>query len=175
MTVKYLGLIRNTDDEARISMRDAIEMRRPPSDLRFLLAQISPYVSDRRDLECEFWQFFFDVDDTDESVRRKLDGVLHPEACLSGVLGAAGEDLTLACLTEGQRDVALQIIDAVLSDGDQLFFLQGSAGTGKTYTVKALMGELRRRGKKCLITATTGIAAVQYQGGRRYTHYSNWG
>jgi hypothetical protein len=165
MTIKYLGLIRNTDDEARISMRDAIEMGRPPSDLRFLLAQIAPYVSNRRDLECEFWQFLFDIGDTDDSVRRKLDEMLHPQACLTEAMSADSDDEPLACLTEGQRDVALQIIDGILNTGEQLFFLQGSAGTGKTYTVKALMREMARRGRTCLITATTGIAAVQYPGG----------
>jgi hypothetical protein len=34
--VRHLGLVQNTDDEARLSMRDAIALGRPPSDLRFL-------------------------------------------------------------------------------------------------------------------------------------------
>jgi hypothetical protein len=44
-------------------------------------------------------------------------------------------------------------------------FRQISAGTGKTFTVQALITELRASGRKCLICATTGIAAVQYPGG----------
>jgi ATP-dependent exoDNAse (exonuclease V) alpha subunit len=44
-------------------------------------------------------------------------------------------------------------------------FLQGSAGTGKTFTVKTLIATLQSCGKKCLICGTTGIAAVQYPGG----------
>jgi Cdc6-like AAA superfamily ATPase len=44
-------------------------------------------------------------------------------------------------------------------------FLQGPAGTGKTFTVKALINTLESCFKKCLICGTTGIAAVQYPGG----------
>jgi hypothetical protein len=40
-------------------------------------------------------------------------------------------------------------------------FLQDSAGTGKTFTVKALISALQTHRKMCLICATTGIAAVQ--------------
>jgi DNA helicase HerA-like ATPase len=45
-------------------------------------------------------------------------------------------------------------------------FLQGSAGTGKTHTVRVILAELRRRHIPYLVSATTGIAAVQYTGGQ---------
>jgi hypothetical protein len=48
---------------------------------------------------------------------------------------------------------------------DQLMFLQGSAGTEKTFTVKALIKALESTRKKCLICGTTGIPAVQHPGG----------
>jgi ATP-dependent exoDNAse (exonuclease V) alpha subunit len=35
----------------------------------------------------------------------------------------------------------------------------------KTFTMKAFIRQFARRGKKCLMTETTGIAAMQYQGG----------
>jgi hypothetical protein len=44
-------------------------------------------------------------------------------------------------------------------------FLQGSAGTGKPFTIRVLITYLEAIGKKSLICATTGIAAVQYRGG----------
>jgi hypothetical protein len=44
-------------------------------------------------------------------------------------------------------------------------FLQGSAGTRKTFTVKALINALQSHRKKCLICGTTGITVVQYPGG----------
>jgi DNA replication protein DnaC len=57
------------------------------------------------------------------------------------------------------------MIDSVLGTTDQLLFLHGWAGTGKTFTIKALIRELARLRKKGLITGTTGIAVVQYQRG----------
>jgi hypothetical protein len=47
-------------------------------------------------------------------------------------------------------------------------FLQGSGGTWKTFTVKALINALQSHCKKCLICGTTGIAAVQYPGGTTF-------
>jgi hypothetical protein len=44
-------------------------------------------------------------------------------------------------------------------------FLQGSAGTGKTFTVKAVISVLQSHWKNCLICGTTPIVAVQYPGG----------
>jgi hypothetical protein len=41
-------------------------------------------------------------------------------------------------LTPEQQSVASQIIDAVMQKTDELMFLQGSAGTGKPFTVNAL-------------------------------------
>jgi hypothetical protein len=48
----------------------------------------------------------------------------------------------------------------------QLMFLQGSAGAGKTHTVRAMRTELRKRGIPYFISAITGIAPVQYPGGQ---------
>jgi hypothetical protein len=74
-------------------------------------------------------------------------------------------ELALSLLTPMQHSVASQMIGAVMQKTDQLMFLQGSAGTGKTFTVKALIKALESTRKKCLICGTTGIAAVQYPGG----------
>jgi hypothetical protein len=63
-----------------------------------------------------------------------------------------------------QRIIATEIISALLQEGPGLIFLQGSAGTGKTFTAAKLIEILRARGKNCLICATTGIAAVPYAG-----------
>jgi hypothetical protein len=68
-------------------------------------------------------------------------------------------------LTPEQHSVACEIIGAVLHETHQLRCLQGSAETGKIFTVKALISSLHSLGKKCLICGTTGIAAIQYPGG----------
>jgi hypothetical protein len=63
--------------------------------------------------------------------------------------------------------VALEIIQGVIEGTSQLMFLEGSVGTAKTFTIRALIAYLESIGKKCLICATTGIAVVQYPGGTR--------
>jgi MoxR-like ATPase len=68
-------------------------------------------------------------------------------------------------LTPEQHSAASTIIRAVSHETHQLIFLQGSAGTGKTFIVKALINALQSHRKKCLICGTTGIAAIQYPGG----------
>jgi hypothetical protein len=77
----------------------------------------------------------------------------------------SGLDSHLPLLTPEQYYVASKIIEAVLHETRQLMFLHGSAGTGKTFTVKALISALQSHYKMCLIYGTTGIAAVQYSGG----------
>jgi hypothetical protein len=74
-------------------------------------------------------------------------------------------DVGLEALTDHQSGVAREIINCILDDHCQLMFLQGSAGTGKTFTVRAIIESLRARGKHCLICGTTRMAAVQYLGG----------
>jgi tRNA A37 threonylcarbamoyladenosine biosynthesis protein TsaE len=46
-------------------------------------------------------------------------------------------------LTAEQHSVASKIVKAVLHETHQLIVLQGWAGTGKTFTVKALINALQ--------------------------------
>jgi hypothetical protein len=169
---RQLGLVANQNQEADICLQDAIELRRPPSDLRFLLAQMVNYGADREILESRFSCQLADDGDTFDSVHRKIDRLLHRESCAFFDLQEEGEIAPPSVdhpawsrLTEEQRIVASEIIDAVTRETHQLMFLQGSAGTGKTFMVKAVIAALESRGKKCLVCGTTGIAAVQYPGG----------
>jgi hypothetical protein len=45
-------------------------------------------------------------------------------------------------------------------------FLQGDVGTGKTHIVKVILSELRRLGRRCLVSAITGIVTIQYPRGQ---------
>jgi RecG-like helicase len=69
-------------------------------------------------------------------------------------------------LSETQAKIAQEIIRAVRQRQPGLMLLKGSAGTGKTHTVKIILEILRERNIPYLISATTGIAAVQYSGGQ---------
>jgi type I site-specific restriction endonuclease len=96
--------------------------------------------------------------DSPDSGRRKIDLLLHPFD-MSSYDGLSDDQLSispdpdsqLSLVTPEQHSVASQIIKAVLHATHQLMFLQGSAGTGKTFTVKTLINALQSRRKKCLI------------------------
>jgi tRNA(Met) C34 N-acetyltransferase TmcA len=130
------------------------------------------YGASREFLELRFQANLADDDDTIDSVRRTIDLLLNSES-YTGCDHQDGDqmpdtqvgDQSLVGLMTEQRMIASEIMDAVASKTNQLMFLQGAAGTGKTYTVKALISALQSRRRKCLICATTGIAAVQYPRG----------
>jgi hypothetical protein len=109
-----------------------------------------------------------DNGDTPDSGRRTIDLLLHPFDMSSyDGLGdgqpsiSSDPDSYLSLLIPEQHSVASQIIKAVLHETHQLMFLPGSAGTGKTFAVKALINVLHSHRKKSLICKRTGIAAVQ--------------
>jgi hypothetical protein len=122
-------------------------------------------------LEARFWDHLVDEGDTVDSLRRKIDLLLYPGAFIfcdlqddDQMLLTSPTESALSLLTPEQHSVASQIIDAVMQKTDQLMLLRGSAGTGKTFTVKALIKDLQSAREKCLICGTTGITAVQYPG-----------
>jgi hypothetical protein len=166
------GLVSNRDQEAKICIENAINLNRLASDLCFLLAQIVYSGASRESLKTVFFDHLADDRDTPDSVRRKIDLLLHPFD-MSSYDGLGDDQLSissdpdshLSLLTPEQYSVAAKIIKAVSYETRQLVFLQGSAGTGKTFTVKALISALQSHPKKCLICGTTGTAGVQYPGG----------
>jgi hypothetical protein len=54
-----------------------VELGGPPSDSRFLFMQMVPCVSDKNELESEFWQYFFINDDPDNSIITEVDRVIR--------------------------------------------------------------------------------------------------
>jgi hypothetical protein len=70
-------------------------------------------------------------------------------------------------LNAGQRHAFDQIISATQQQQEQnIFFLDGPGGTGKTFLYNTILGELRSQGKICLAVASSGIAAELLMGGR---------
>ncbi|KAL0759093.1 hypothetical protein Bca101_075243 [Brassica carinata] len=79
----------------------------------------------------------------------------------------------MAMITDEQRGVYEQILDAVLNDSGGVFFLYGYGGTGKTFVYRALSSAIRFKGMIVLNTASSGIAALLLEGGR--TAHSRFG
>ena len=59
-----------------------------------------------------------------------------------------------------------EILDHVLKNKGQMFFVDGPGGTGKTYFYKALIAKVRSMDLIVVATATSGIATSIMPGGR---------
>ncbi|XP_056852167.1 uncharacterized protein LOC130501293 [Raphanus sativus] len=79
----------------------------------------------------------------------------------------------MAMITDEQRGVYNEILDAVLNDSSGVFFLYGYGGTGKTFVYRALSSAIRSRRMIVLNTASSGIAALLLERGR--TAHSRFG
>jgi hypothetical protein len=123
-------------------------------------------------LETRFCDHLTDDGDAPDSVRRKTDLLFHPFD-MSSYDGLGDDQLSissdsdshLSLLTPGQHSIASKNIKTVLHETHQFMFLQGSAGTGKTFIAKALINALQSHRKKCSICGTTGIVAAWYPDG----------
>jgi hypothetical protein len=98
---------------------DAVELGRPPSDLCFLFAQLAPDVSHKHELQSEFWPYFFDSEDADDSATTKIQQLMHLDHHpTSQALIVPDLESALASFTDEQHHVAAQIIDSVLGTTD---------------------------------------------------------
>jgi hypothetical protein len=168
---RQLGLVSNRDQESEIDLQGAIDFNIPANDIRFLLAQMVYYGASRESSETRSCDRLADDGDTPDSVRRKIDLLLHSfdmpscDGLGDGQLSISSDpDFHLSLFTPEQHSGASKNIKAVLHETHQLMFLQRSAGARKTFTVKALINALQSHRKKCLICRTAGIAVVQYPG-----------
>jgi predicted ribonuclease YlaK len=78
-------------------------------------------------------------------VREKLRRLRHREWAYDFALDPQ-DVIGLSRLNMEQGLIGRVIVDAVMCNHGQLFMLQGSAGTGKTFTVNGIVSELRRLG-----------------------------
>jgi hypothetical protein len=118
---RQLGLISNRDQEAEICLQDVIDLNRPTSDIRFLLAQMVYHGTSRESLETRFRDHLADDGDTPDSVRRKIDLLFHPFD-MSSYDGLGDDQLSissdsdshLSLLAPEQQTVASEIISLPL-------------------------------------------------------------
>jgi hypothetical protein len=164
------GLIADKIHEAHVAIRSVIAINRLPSDLRFLFAIGVELGASFEALFDEFSDRLGDEGDDLAAIRAKIehvlaefgprfDGLKEKVAAEEGFEYASSN---LSDLSDEKCAIASEIIRSVERRSPKLMFLQGSAATGKTHTGRAILSELHRRGVRCLVSATTGIAAVQY-------------
>ncbi|KAF8048698.1 hypothetical protein N665_2430s0003 [Sinapis alba] len=76
-------------------------------------------------------------------------------------------------LTDEQKKIYEEIMDAVLGKRGGVFFVYGFGGTGKTFLWRLLAAAIRSMGEIVLNVASSGIASLLLQGGR--TAHSRFG
>ncbi|XP_076908312.1 uncharacterized protein LOC143565126 [Bidens hawaiensis] len=69
-------------------------------------------------------------------------------------------------LTDEQRGVYNEIMNALVDKKGGVFFVYGYGGTGKTYLWKTLSASIRAKGDVVLNVASSGIASLLLEGGR---------
>jgi hypothetical protein len=79
---------------------------------------------------------------------------------------AQEHDERLQQLNDGQRAAYDCIIESVENETGDLFFLEGSGGTGKTFVYNTVCCKIRSEGKIVLCVASSGIAALLIRGSR---------
>jgi ATP-dependent exoDNAse (exonuclease V) alpha subunit len=72
--------------------------------------------------------------------------------------------LSLSKMNAGQKRAFSALIDC-LHDGSGVLFLDGPAGTGKTFIIRAFISYIYSKHKKPIIVASTGLAASLYEEG----------
>jgi hypothetical protein len=75
-------------------------------------------------------------------------------------------ETALATFNAEQRFIYDVIITAVIENMPLYIFIDGKAGTGKTYLIQTICDKIRSLGRIVLPTATSAFAAQHYQGGR---------
>jgi len=73
-------------------------------------------------------------------------------------------------LYDEQEHIFNDVVACVLNTDDRppwhIFYVDGPAGTGKTFLYSTILRALRGSGKICLVVAMSGIAALLLDGGR---------
>ncbi|CAN7029441.1 unnamed protein product [Brassica rapa subsp. trilocularis] len=82
-------------------------------------------------------------------------------------------DRDILKMTDEQRKIYEEIIDAVTEERGGILFVYGFGGTGKTFLWRLLAAAVRSRGEIVLKVASSGIASLLLQGGR--TAHSRFG
>ncbi|GJR22043.1 DNA helicase [Tanacetum coccineum] len=96
-------------------------------------------------------------------LRNKL---LMEEKCYDRQLLAKERDRLLPKLNDKQRHIFSLIIQACLNNTQELVFVYGHGGTGKTFLWKSIIYALRCEGRIVLAVASSGIASLLLPAGR---------
>ena len=75
-------------------------------------------------------------------------------------------EIDIDCLNDAQRNAYAAITSSVFDNKGTIFFLNGGAGTGKTFLYNIVATKLRSLGHVVVVVASSGIASLLLVGGR---------
>ncbi|XP_076954787.1 ATP-dependent DNA helicase pfh1-like [Bidens hawaiensis] len=102
----------------------------------------------------------------DDSVLSSTNRFMNEELAYDTEVMTGEFERLFISLTDEQRDVYNQIIEAVDQKRGGIFFVYGYGGTGKTFLWKTLSASIRSKHKIVLNVASSGIASLLLEGGR---------
>lgn len=88
------------------------------------------------------------------------------EKCYDRTLLAVERDVLVPQLNAEQREIFDIIVNATVNKRQELMFVYGHGGTGKTFLWKAIICTLRAEGHIILAVASSGIASLLLTSGR---------
>ncbi|XP_076903682.1 uncharacterized protein LOC143558810 [Bidens hawaiensis] len=104
--------------------------------------------------------------DDDDSVLSSTNRFMNEELAYDTEVMTSEFERLFISLTDEQRDVYNQIIEAVDQKRGGIFFVYGYGGTGKTFLWKTLSASIRSKRKIVLNVASSGIVSLLLEGGR---------
>lgn len=186
------GLI-ESDNEPNFVMNEAVSFFRTPSQIRKLYTILVREGASAKSLFENFYEHMVDekvsasdIDTTKENLLQLLKkdlisiGIKITDIDLE--MGSDGysteldilinnskpfqtEAEILQNLNASQKSITLNITKKLLNGKSQMIYLQGRAGTGKTYTVNVIINLLNFYNYLVIPCGSTGIAASMYKGG----------
>ncbi|XP_076930385.1 uncharacterized protein LOC143595165, partial [Bidens hawaiensis] len=102
----------------------------------------------------------------DDSILASTNRFMNEELAYDTEVMTGEFELIFISLTDEQRDVYNQIMEAVDQKRVGIFFVYGYGGTGKTFLWKTLSASIRSKRKIVLNVASNGIASLLLKGGR---------
>lgn len=95
-----------------------------------------------------------------------LDRLIAEERSYNMIQLAEQVDQNIPLLNQEQQQIYSKVMQAVNNDEGGCFFIDGPAGTGKTFLYNTLLAKIRLHGDIAVAVASSGIAALLISGGR---------
>ena len=96
----------------------------------------------------------------EEIVTKRVESIFF-----KGKTSAESNENTYKTLNEDQANIYNTVVESVMENSGNFFFIDAPGGTGKTYLLNAIIEKLTHQNKNVCPTASSGVAAILLKGG----------